>query len=105
MTTAALTRDPGRLRRATYAALIVSTQLLDALALVVAWGHGAEANPLMAASIGALGLGGIVALKLSVGTIIAAIVWLHDFRFQAWFPLICLVGSLGALSALIAVYR
>ncbi len=89
----------------TYSALIIATQLLDALALVLAWGHGVEANPLMAAAIAAVGLGEVVALKAVVGVGIAAIVWGYDFRSHAWLPLTCLVGSVGALSALMAVYR
>jgi hypothetical protein len=44
------TRHHRAMRRSTYPALIVATQLLDAIALVLAWGHGIEANPGMAAS-------------------------------------------------------
>jgi hypothetical protein len=89
--------------RGTYPALIIITQLLDALALVVAWGHGVEANPLMATAIAAVGLAGIVALKIAVGIAIAAVVWRLDFRLRGGLALVCLVGCVGALSALVAL--
>lgn len=88
--------------RALYPALIVATQLLDALALVVAWGHGAEANPLMADAILAVGLGWTLALKLAVGTGVAAVVWRLDLRHRGAIAIICLIGCVGALSALVA---
>jgi hypothetical protein len=91
--------------RWTYPALIITTQLLDALALVLAWGRGVEANPLMVAAIGAIGLGGIVALKSAVGAGVAAIAWRFDLRYQVGLTLVCIIGSVGALSALIAVPR
>jgi hypothetical protein len=88
--------------RVVYPALIVATQLLDALALVLAWGHGAEANPLMADAIMVVGLGWTLALKLAVGTAVAAVVWLLDLRHRGAIAVICLIGCAGALSALVA---
>jgi len=102
---AAQTRDGGPVSRWTYPALIIVTQMLDAFALVLAWGSGVEANPLMAAAIGAVGLGGIVGLKVAVGVGVAAVVWRVDFGYRAGITLVCLIGSLGAVSALIAVPR
>lgn len=91
--------------RWTYPALIIATQLLDALSLVLAWGRGHEANPLMAAAIGVVGLGEIVGLKATVGAGMAAAVWRVDIRSRAGLTLVCLIGSVGALTALIAVSR
>jgi hypothetical protein len=93
----------GSVGRAVYPALIIATQLLDVLALVLAWGHGAEANPLMAEAIGVVGLGWTAALKLTVGTGVAGVVWLLDLRHRGAIAVICLIGCIGALSALIAV--
>ena len=61
----------------------------------------------MAAAIGVLGLGGVVAVKAAVGRHmqLAALVWRMEFRFRAWLPLVCFIGSLGALSALSAIPR
>ncbi len=92
------------MRRLTYPALIIATQLLDALALLLAWGRGVEANPLMASAIGAVGLGGIVVFKAAAGTGVGAVVWRLDLRLRGGLALVCLVGCTGALSALVAVH-
>jgi hypothetical protein len=97
-------RDAQTVSRATYPVLIVATQALDALALVVAWGHGVEANPLMAATIRVVGLGGIVAIKILAGSAVAAVVWRAGFRHRGGIVLICLIGCIGALSALLALH-
>ena len=83
--------------------LIIATQLLDALALVLAWGHGVEANPLMASAIGAVGLGGVIVIKAVVATGIGAVVWSLDLRLRGGLAFVCLIGCAGALSALVAV--
>jgi hypothetical protein len=98
------TLDRRPVRSLTYPALIIATQLLDALALILAWGRGVEANPLMAGAIAVVGLGGIVALKATVAVGIAAIAWRYDFQSRSWLPVICLIGSIGALSALMALH-
>jgi hypothetical protein len=95
--------DGQAVSRATYPLLIIATQALDALALVLAWGHGIEANPLMAASIRVVGLGGIIALKVLAGSAVAAVVWRAGFRHRGGIVLICLIGCIGALSALLAL--
>jgi shikimate 5-dehydrogenase len=81
-------------------ALVLATQALDALGLLLALGHGQEANPLMLALLGAGGFGAVLAAKLAGGVALGAVAARRVPRAVPW---LALVGCIGCLSELLVV--
>lgn len=84
----------------TAAALVASTQALDALSLLLARDHGTEMNPVGAWLLAEFGFLFVLALKVAVGAACGYIAYRNVPRAV---PILSLMGCVGALSALVAL--
>ena len=87
----------------TVPALLVLSQLADALSWPLALGHGTELNPLAAALLAAGGLAAVLAVKgLAAAALgLGAAAYPHRRSLWLWLALVGYVGALSNLAALL----
>jgi hypothetical protein len=94
---------PGALKSPVTAfSLVLATQALDALGVVLATGHGHEANPMMAALL-SVGAGPMLLSKMGAAVVVAVGAAYLSRYWRSVPAMIGLVGCVGCLSALLAV--